>query len=816
MSAINTTITEATTLPSSVVVPTAKSPTKKSLQWAKLQAATHLMAGGGNKNKSKNDIDATGVSAVTDKEKQQKNPLMIDTKMNGNASTATNQQRPTLSSKLNRMSSTGSANTTFSGRIKINPFTLFKKSSISTPPPPSPPQEEDDAQIPNRLKVFVGTWNMYGRLLPIDLATFLTGERKHLTDEQETIKKFPQFLDGTPTHPYHILAIGTQECEHNISESLIFPSKELWEKRLQEYLGPQYTMLQTETLAALHLAVFVWEPVSHLVQGIHCDRIKTGWGNLVGNKGAVAISVLFGSRSLLFINCHLRAHQNKLTERNANVHRILHELKIPDFSNGSSLFDKHHHHASSSLSMIQSTASIIKANSLRRRRRNREKKKANPEKAQVEAIFSGEKDSEKSNEREITRSVTERFDHVFLFGDTNYRINAERQLVLDTIKKGDFKTLLRFDQLTVERRTGASPLTTFKEHPIDFPPTYKLDTQTEDDSESSSGESSSEEEDDHSSPFDWFSSASSSRRSTAQTTPATASTEASSSASSAQQQQQLQMQPPPPPMPKNKTTKAATTTTSSSTSSVNNKKQEQEQTQLQQLPQQPKLQNKTRHRKQRSQSAPEMRPLSQHLVSPCDLLYDSSPKQRIPSWTDRILWHDRPRDKVSTNSPPPVPAIPAAFANNTNTTSRGLPQQQKKTKQAWWKPRSRNVGKSRSLTANKKKELNKDTICWWYGAILDEALVGVSDHMPVVGVYGIWFDEWKPKDNNSTTPTVHDKKKMSTGITTAKQKVEVKDTPQKQQKNDDNTTITPNHTHNNGKDHQEKRKHWWSKLIRVK
>ena len=287
MSAVNTPITETTTSPSSpppaaVTVSTENASNKKLLQWTKLQAATHLMVGGGNKKKNRDDTGATRTSSVTDKEKQQKQPLTIDTKMNGKASTANNQERPVLSSKLNRMSSTGSANTTFSGRIKMNPFTLFKKSSISTPPPPPPPQEEDDAQIPNRLKVFVGTWNMYGRLLPIDLATFLTGERKHLSDEQESIKKFPQFLDGTPTHPYHILAIGTQECEHNISESLIFPSKELWEKKLQEYLGPQYTMLQTETLAALHLAVFVWEPVSHLVQGIQCDRIKTGWGNLVG------------------------------------------------------------------------------------------------------------------------------------------------------------------------------------------------------------------------------------------------------------------------------------------------------------------------------------------------------------------------------------------------------------------------------------------------------------------------------------------------------------------------------------------------------
>lgn len=122
---------------------------------------------------------------------------------------------------------------------------------------------------------------MYGRLLPIDLGIFLTDENKkhhpHPTPTEERL-----LLDSSTSHPYHILAIGTQECERDISESLIFPSKELWERRLQEHLGPSYKLLRTETLAALHLAVFVWKPVSHHVKAVQCDRIKTGWANMVG------------------------------------------------------------------------------------------------------------------------------------------------------------------------------------------------------------------------------------------------------------------------------------------------------------------------------------------------------------------------------------------------------------------------------------------------------------------------------------------------------------------------------------------------------
>lgn len=141
---------------------------------------------------------------------------------------------------------------------------------------PSPRASEGGEISSDRLKVFVGTWNMYGRLLPIDLATFLT-QRKS-SHEHASLPH----LDQSATHPYHLLAIGTQECERDISESLIFSSKELWEKRLTEYLGEDYLLLQTETLAALHLAVFVWKPVSHYVQGVHSDKIKTGWANMIG------------------------------------------------------------------------------------------------------------------------------------------------------------------------------------------------------------------------------------------------------------------------------------------------------------------------------------------------------------------------------------------------------------------------------------------------------------------------------------------------------------------------------------------------------
>ncbi|KAL0138945.1 Endonuclease/exonuclease/phosphatase [Mucor lusitanicus] len=503
----------------------------------------------------------------------------------------------------------------------------------------------------DRLKVFVGTWNMYGRLLPIDLSTFLT---KNEILQNTTPKNFS--LDGSATHPYHLLVIGTQECERDISESLFYPSKEVWEKRLSDYLGSHYRLVKTETLAALHVAVFVWMPVSYLVKDVQSESIKTGWANMVGNKGAVAISVLFGSRSLLFINCHLRAHQTKLTERNANIQRILYELKMPSFKTG------------------------------------KNKKKPYP-------------------------SVIDQFDHVFLFGDTNYRINAERPFVFEALKQGDYNTLLEYDQLSVERRTEGSPLAFFQEHPIQFPPTYKLDTIIAGASAAAAAAAITADDSNISYPL----SRSSTRPSQINHTNTTTVSLTTSSTSSL----------PTPTGAKLIATKESIKATIQNTKSksvtsikrrLSSKKKIVSPASTNDIPQE-----NTNNEDDDDDSS------HKNGISMCDskialidlpntiLCYDSSEKQRVPSWTDRILWCDR----ASTHHLAP-PSLP--------------------TKNSKKKKRNSNNTKSllSSLGLRNRRQFTRDTVCYSYDAVLHDSLLGVSDHMPVIAVFGIWFDEWTP------------------------------------------------------------------------
>ncbi|RKO92534.1 hypothetical protein BDK51DRAFT_41166, partial [Blyttiomyces helicus] len=99
------------------------------------------------------------------------------------------------------------------------------------------------------LRVGIVTWNMNGRLPTADLV--------------------PLLGDSTRPAPFagcHLLAIGTQECLASIERSMLFRSKEEWEKRLVECVGDRYILVRAETLVAVHLAVFVLKGFEHCVE----------------------------------------------------------------------------------------------------------------------------------------------------------------------------------------------------------------------------------------------------------------------------------------------------------------------------------------------------------------------------------------------------------------------------------------------------------------------------------------------------------------------------------------------------------------------
>ena len=95
------------------------------------------------------------------------------------------------------------------------------------------PQTHDEirAQVEETgdLLIRVVTWNLEAKEPPTPETLV-----KHL---------FPECM-------YHIIVVGTQECENTFAKSIIFPTKEKWESTLQKALG---SMIQFEVIPCRHL-----------------------------------------------------------------------------------------------------------------------------------------------------------------------------------------------------------------------------------------------------------------------------------------------------------------------------------------------------------------------------------------------------------------------------------------------------------------------------------------------------------------------------------------------------------------------------------
>lgn len=163
-----------------------------------------------------------------------------------------------------------------------------------------------DVNTENRIRVLALTWNMFGKPCPDDISNLIPEDVKH-----------------------HVYAIGTQECLRSIATSLIVQTKKQWEDRLQNHLGDDYVMLRSHSQGATHLVVFVHRSIVSYVTDIDSADVVTGTGNVIGNKGGIAVSFKLGDKTILFVCCHLSSGQNGTRRRTQDFNRIERELPLP-------------------------------------------------------------------------------------------------------------------------------------------------------------------------------------------------------------------------------------------------------------------------------------------------------------------------------------------------------------------------------------------------------------------------------------------------------------------------------------------------------
>jgi phosphatidylinositol-bisphosphatase len=276
------------------------------------------------------------------------------------------------------------------------PLRLHAPSRLNVSPPFVEPEAGESC-----LSVFTGTWNLHAKAFPSPdlLAAFI------------------------PPDEFDLYVIGTEECENSIETSFILTSKAKWVAALEALLDKKkYVQVAQQTLQAIHIIAFVRISLAAHVHHVEHACVATGIGDVVGNKGGVALGFDIANTSLLFINAHLAAHQHAVAQRNADYHKIC--LRMP----------------------------------------LKEKK-----------LLLSDPDPER---RMALARVTDRFDRVFFMGDLNYRVAGNRRMVDAVVSKGMIEVLLAKDQLNQVRARGEA-FRGFIEGDITFPPTYKFDNGTD-------------------------------------------------------------------------------------------------------------------------------------------------------------------------------------------------------------------------------------------------------------------------------------------------------------------------------------------------
>ncbi|XP_052506512.1 synaptojanin-1 [Budorcas taxicolor] len=185
---------------------------------------------------------------------------------------------------------------------------------------------------PKKIRVCVGTWNVNGGKQFRSIAF----KNQTLTDwllDAPKLAGIQEFQDKR-SKPMDIFAIGFEEMVELNAGNIVNASttnQKLWAVELQKTISRdnKYVLLASEQLVGVCLFVFIRPQHAPFIRDVAVDTVKTGMGGATGNKGAVAIRMLFHTTSLCFVCSHFAAGQSQVKERNDDFVEIARKLSFP-------------------------------------------------------------------------------------------------------------------------------------------------------------------------------------------------------------------------------------------------------------------------------------------------------------------------------------------------------------------------------------------------------------------------------------------------------------------------------------------------------
>ncbi|TMX04192.1 hypothetical protein EJD97_010830 [Solanum chilense] len=276
-------------------------------------------------------------------------------------------------------------------------------------------------------RILVGTWNVgQGRVSQEALEAWL----------------------GSTVSDVGIVVVGLQEVEMGAGFLAMSAAKESvglegsamgqwWQDAIGKALdeGSTFERVGSRQLAALLIAIWVRKSLRNHVGDLDVGAVACGLGRAIGNKGGVGLRLRVFDRIMCFVNCHLAAHLEAITRRNADFDHI---YRTMSFTRSSNLLNNASVGVSSAAQVLRGTNAAA----------------INPDEGKPDLAEA---------------------DMVIFFGDFNYRLfGISYDEARDFVSQRSFDWLRERDQLRAEMKTG-KVFQGMREAIIKFPPTYKFE-----------------------------------------------------------------------------------------------------------------------------------------------------------------------------------------------------------------------------------------------------------------------------------------------------------------------------------------------------
>jgi endonuclease/exonuclease/phosphatase family metal-dependent hydrolase len=169
----------------------------------------------------------------------------------------------------------------------------------------------------NELRLFCMTWNA-GNGKPPEL------------DDDMNLNTVIEFFRRRTCHMY-VISLQESDFQTPSGQSV----QNAWLTYFDRVIGTDVFMcLCHHGLSQIRMYIYIRRDMLSLISGVHVGDEATGFGNVMANKGGVAISMTVGNQSVCFVNSHLAAHQENSEQRNQQYSDLVRGLHV-----GSPRFD---------------------------------------------------------------------------------------------------------------------------------------------------------------------------------------------------------------------------------------------------------------------------------------------------------------------------------------------------------------------------------------------------------------------------------------------------------------------------------------------